>query len=192
MNRITTILIAIVAIIVILGCVIGSTVLNTYNSLQRADQDVENQWAKVESKYQRRFDLIPNLVKSVKGSMGQEEKVFGDIADARTRYAGASSGSQEKIDAMGDLESAIGRLLVIMENYPELKSIDRVHDLMIQLEGTENRISVERDRYSDEVRKFNDRIVTFPTNIIASAFGFKEKPFFEAEKGAEKAPEVDL
>ncbi|HHH14119.1 MAG TPA: LemA family protein, partial [candidate division WWE3 bacterium] len=123
---------------------------NFYNSLVRLQEEVNNQWAQVETQYQRRYDLIPNLVETVKGVAGQEQKVFGDIAEARTRYAGAQN-PQERVDAANQLETALGRLLVIVENYPQLKSSESFNTLMAQLEGTENRISVERKRYNEKV-----------------------------------------
>lgn len=184
----------IIGAILVLFLLLGCSIMGTYNSLQSKRQNVKVQWGQVQTSYQRRADLIPNLVESVRGSMKQEKEVFGAIAEARTRYAGAKeSGSvKEQVAATQNLETAIGRLLVIMENYPELKSSDRVHDLMVELEGTENRVNVERKRYNDKVREYNDPVVKFPTNIIASTFGFREEAYFKAEAGSEKAPKVDF
>lgn len=171
--------------------VIGVFFVTTYNRLVGMNEAVDNQWAQVESQYQRRFDLIPNLVESVKGVMKQEQDVFKAIADARTRYAGAT-GVDAKAQAATQVESAFARLLVVMENYPQLRSVEVVTNLMSQLEGTENRISVERKRYNDLVRDLNVTIKRFPTNLIASVFGFRERAYFESVAGSELAPKVDL
>lgn len=170
---------------------IGGYFWSSYNHLVTANEKVNNQWAQVEAQYQRRFDLIPNLVNAVKGAMSQEQKVFGDLAAARANYAGAKN-PNEKAAAATQLEGSLSRLLMVMENYPQLKSMDTVQTLMVQLEGTENRISVERQRYNNEVRDFNTYIKRFPNNLIAGQFGFNERNYFEAEKGAEKAPKVDF
>lgn len=162
-----------------------------YNKLVTANENVDNQWAQVETQYQRRFDLIPNLVESVKGIMGQEQKVFGDIAEARTKYAGAAT-INDKAGAATQVESALARLLVIMENYPELKSAENVQTLMAQLEGTENRISVERKRYNDTAKEFNVMIKRIPAKLFASWFGFGEKQYFDSVEGAEEAPTVQF
>ena len=132
-------------VIGILILIIGGYFWVTYNKLITANEAIDNQWAQVETQYQRRFDLIPNLVASVKGVMTQEQKIFGDIADARTRYTSAS-GANQKAEAATQVEGSLSRLIAIMENYPVLKSSENVQTLMAQLEGTENRISVERKR----------------------------------------------
>ena len=178
-------------IIGVIVLVLALSLIGFYNSLIGKTQAVDNQWAQVETQYQRRFDLIPNLVNSVKGMMTQEQAVFGQIAEARTRYAGAGT-VEEKVKAAGDIESALGRLLVIMENYPELRSAENVSQLMDELAGTENRISVERRRYNDLVRDYNTTIKKFPANLVAGTFGFSQRLFFEAAEGAEQAPEVNL
>ncbi len=178
----------VLAVVVLL---IGGYVWSTYNRLISANEAISNQWAQVETQYQRRFDLIPNLVESVKGVMAQEEKIFGDLAEARSSYANASDANQ-KAEAATQVEGSLSRLIAIMENYPELKSSENVQTLMAQLEGTENRISVERKRYNDEVKNFNVTIKRFPTNIIANQLGYSEKNYFEAEAGTEVAPKVDL
>ena len=178
---------------IILGviAIIGGFFLSTHNRLVKANEEVDNQWAQVESQYQRRFDLIPNLVESVKGAMSQEEEVFSKIAEARTRYSSAQT-SSEKAEAATQVESALSRLLVVIENYPELNSLDTVKTLMSQLEGTENRIAVERQRYNDQVKEFNADMKTIPTKWIASMFGFEEKAYFESVEGSEIAPKVDF
>jgi LemA protein len=160
-----------------------------YNNLVSLNESVDGQWAQVEAQYQRRLDLIPNLVESTKGVMKQEQEVFGKLADARAHYAGAST-VDEKAKAAGEVESALGRLLVITENYPELKSSDTVQTLMVQLEGTENRISVERARFNDLVKVYNLDTKRFPGNMIASMLGFHEREYFQSANGAEKAPNV--
>jgi len=181
-------LIALIVILVIIGIFVVS-VFGSYNSLVTLDESVNSQWANVESKLQRRFDLIPNLVESVKGAMAQEQEVFKSIADARAKMAGAQ-GTTEKVEASNELEGALGRLLVVVENYPELKSNENVTALMDELAGTENRISTERDRYNEVVNNYNSAIRKFPKNILAGMFGFEERPYFEATDGADVAPEV--
>ncbi len=163
----------------------------TYNSLISLNEEVETGWAQVENQYQRRFDLIPNLEASIKGTLLQEQKVFGEIADARTKYSGSTS-ITDKVGAANSLESALGRLLVIMESYPELKSNKNITDLMVALEGTENRISVERKRYNDLVKIYNLKVKRIPASLIASYLGYEEKPYFEALPGSETAPKIDL
>jgi len=181
------IIIGIIAII-LLAIAYGWT---TYNRLITGNENVNNQWAQVETQYQRRFDLIPNLVESVKGIMKQEQAVFNAIAEARTRYSGAAT-INDKATAAGQVETALGRLLVVMENYPQLKSAENVQTLMAQLEGTENRVSVERKRFNDLVRDFNLMIKRFPSNVVAGIFGFGERSYFESVSGAENVPNVEF
>lgn len=180
-------LIGLVAIIVL----VGLSLMGTYNSLVTKSQGVDAQWSQVEVQYQRRLDLIPNLVESVKGFMEQEKTIFDNLAKARQGYAGAQTVDQ-KAQAATQVESALGRLLVIMENYPELKSNETVARLMDELAGTENRVSVERRRFNEFVQDYNTTILKFPTNLIASVMGFSKKAFFESAAGAETAPKVDL
>jgi len=176
-------------ILVIIAVVVFAYGWSLYNNMVTASENVDNQWAQVETQYQRRFDLIPNLVESVKGVMAQEQEVFLGIADARTKYAGAATPS-EKAGAATGMESALARLLVIMENYPELKSAENVQTLMAQLEGTENRVSVERKRYNDAAREFNVMVKRVPAKWFANMFGFGPKNYFESVEGSENAPEV--
>lgn len=180
-------LIAIIAVIAILGF----SLVGFYNRLVGLNQTVETQWAQVETQYQRRYDLIPNLVNSVEGIMGQEQAVFGQIAEARTRYAGSGT-VEEKVEAANQLESALGRLLVVIENYPELRSSENVTDLMDELAGTENRISVERRRFNEVVQTYNVAVKRFPANVMAGFLGFDERPYFEAVPEAETAPTVEI
>ncbi len=178
---------------IILGIVVVAALWfwSGYNRLVTANETVDKQWAQVEAQYQRRFDLIPNLVSSVRGILQQEQDVFGELAEARANYSGASS-ANEQVAAANQVESALGRLLVIVEAYPELRSAETVQTLMAQLEGTENRISAERGRYNEEVSSFNILIKRIPTNLLAGMFGFGEKNYFEVAAGVEEAPSVDL
>lgn len=176
-------------IILAVVVVLALYVWGAYNGLVSKKEAVTNHWAQVETQYQRRLDLIPNLVESVKGIFNQEQTVFKALADARTKYSGAATVS-EKAAAATQVETALGRLLAVVENYPQLKSAENVQTLMIQLEGTENRISVERKRYNDNVRDFNIAIKRFPTNVIAGMLGFTEQTYFEATAGAENSPQV--
>jgi len=165
--------------------------VSVYNNLITRSQAVDTQWAQVETQYQRRFDLIPNLVNSTQAVLTQEQEVFGEIARARQNYAGART-PDERAQAATQVESALARLLVIVENYPQLRSNETVQTLMTQLEGTENRISVERRRYNEEVRDYNVYIARFPTNIPASLFSYQKRNFFESAPGTEQAPKVNL
>ena len=182
---------AAVGAIVVVAIIIVVALMGMYNSLVTKSQAIEAQWAQVETQYQRRFDLIPNLVNTVKGMMKQEQAVFQAIADARTKYGSATT-VDAKAAAAGEVESALGRLLAIVENYPELKSSQNVTALMDELAGTENRISVERRRYNELVRDYNTQIKTFPTNMLAGMFGFTEKTYFQSVTGANQAPKVEF
>ena len=164
---------------------------SSYNSLVSEREAASAQWQQVEAQYQRRLDLIPNLVASVKGAMKQEQTVFDGIAAARAAYAGAATPS-DKAAAATQVESALGRLLAIVESYPTLKSSDAVQSLMTQLEGTENRVAVERQRYNDDVQAYETDIKRFPKSIVASMFGFGDMSHFQAQTGAENAPQVNL
>lgn len=181
-----TTLIVIAVIVIILGYV-GIT----YNKLVTTKTFADTQWAQVETQYQRRFDLIPNLVNAVKGIMKQETAVFGAIADARTRYAGATT-PDAKAAAAGEVESSFARLLVVMENYPQLQSAANVQTLQAQIEGTENRISVERNRYNDVVRDYNLSVSRFPSSLVASLTGFTIRSYFKAAGGTDAAPAVQF
>ena len=180
-----------IAIVVIVVLAIGGWLMGIYNSFISQSQAIEAQWGQVETQYQRRFDLIPNLVNSVKGLMAQEKAVFDSIAQARTKYGSAAT-VNEKAAAAGEVETALGRLLVVMENYPEIRSSTAVVSLMDELAGTENRISVERRRYNDLVRTYNTSIKTFPNAMLAGMFGFTEKAYFQSVSGADKAPKVEF
>ncbi|MEI6843579.1 MAG: LemA family protein [bacterium] len=179
-----------IAILVVIVLICGWFV-SKYNSFIVLGQDIDGQWAQVENQFQRRFDLIPNLEASVKGALKQEKDVFGAIAAARTQYAGAKT-TDEKAIAAGQVESALGRLLVITENYPQLASLQNIKDLMVELEGTENRIAVERGKYNDKVKTFNSYVLQFPTNLVATLFGVKQHAYFNAPTEAQTAPKVNL
>ena len=179
-----------IALLVVVVLVVGY-LWSFYNGLVAQSQNIDAQWGQVENQFQRRFDLIPNLVASVQGAMKQEQKVFGDLAEARTKYSGAQTTS-DKAAAAGEVESALSRLLVIMENYPQLKSVEAVQTLMAQLEGTENRVAVERSRFNDMIKPYNTKIATLPGKWLAPMFGFSTKAYFEAAAGASNAPQVNL
>ncbi len=171
-----------IAVVVVLVLIYGFT---TYNSLVTLSVAADTQWKQVEADYQRRFDLIP----TVKGAMKQEQAIFLAIADARTRYAGSVT-PDEKAAAATQVESALGRLLVITENYPDLKSSQAVQGLMSQLEGTENRVSVERMRFNEAVQAYNLKVMRIPSSIVAAMTGFHERSYFNAQAGAENVPQV--
>lgn len=179
--------------IVVLGVIVLVAIwgVSKYNSFITQGEAITAQWAQVENQYQRRFDLIPNIVETVKGVAQQEQEVFGAIADARTRYAGATN-ANERASAASQVESALGRLLVIAENYPVLQSSQAYRDLITSLEGTENRISVERMKYNDLVRVYTTNMKRFPTSIVAKVFGIEEKAYFEVPEEAQTVPKVDF
>lgn len=161
----------------------------TYNSLVTMDEGVKAAWAQVENQLQRRYDLIPNYVETVKGYAKHEKEVFIKVTEARSKVAGAAK-IGDKIQANNQLSSALGRLLVVVERYPELKANTNFIRLQDELAGTENRIAVERRRYNETVRIYNTRIRSFPTNIIAGVFGFEKAAFFQVPKERQEAPKV--
>lgn len=178
----------IAGVIVVLLVIWG---VSSYNSLITKNEAVTNQWAQVDTQLQRRFDLIPNVVNTVKGISKQEQTVFGDIATARTHYAGATT-TDQKAAAAGEVESALGRLLVITENYPTLQSSQSYRDLTVELEGTENRISVERMKYNDMVRDLNTSIQRFPGSLVAGIAHVHPRTYFEVAASAQAVPKVDF
>ncbi|MDO8635195.1 MAG: LemA family protein [Dehalococcoidia bacterium] len=180
-----------IGVVILIILITGGIFWGNYNSLVTKSQSIDAQWAQVEAQYQRRYDLIPNLVNSVKGIMAQEQAVFSQIAEARTKYAGAKT-TDEKAVASSNMDSALSRLLVIMENYPQLRSVETITQLMDELSGTENRISVERRRYNTVVQEYNTSIKKVPTNLIASMFNFNEKEYFKSVSGADQVPKVDF
>jgi LemA protein len=166
-------------------------VATSYNSLVVKNQAVDTQWAQVETQYQRRMDLIPNLVGAVQGAMKQEKEVFGALADARAHYANATS-VNDKVTAANQVETSFGRLLAVMENYPQLRSTETVQSLMAENTGTENRVAVERQRYNETVSTYQIAIKSFPGSILASLFGFGPREMFRAAEGAAQAPKVQF
>ena len=182
----------IILIIVLLAVWFGSTFISHRNEMVRKRETINSAWAQVDVVLQRRADLIPNLVETVKGYAGQEQKVFGDIAAARSALLSAKTPS-DKIAANGQLDGALGRLLVIVENYPQLKSNENFMRLQDELAGTENRIAVERKRYNDALQDYNTYIGLFPNNIVASLSGFsRNDAYFKAEEGSRTAPKVNF
>lgn len=187
-NRSATVII--IAIVAIVGIAL-LLIVPKYNKLVNGEEQIEASWAQVENQLQRRFDLIPNLVQTVKGYAAHEEEVFTQIADARTQYGGAAT-VEEAAEANDNLTSALSRLLVIVENYPQLKADVQFTQLMDELAGTENRLAVARQDYNEVVRSFNSDVRRFPGNFIATMFGFEAKGYFEAANGAETAPSVNF
>jgi LemA protein len=189
---------------IILICIAGALLLfagfciTKYNGLVDANAEVEKKWADVESVYQRRADLIPNLVATVKGYAEHEESTLQAVTDARTRATSITidpaTATPEQMEAwmaaQDEVSGALGRLLAVAESYPDLKANQNFLQLQAQLEGTENRISVERQKYNEAVKEYNVMVRRFPNNIIASMFGFDQKSMFEAQAGAEVAPVV--
>ena len=177
----------IVAALVVIVCGYCWT---TYNTLAKLGQGVEASWADVETQYQRRSDLIPNLVKSVQGYAKHEKEALAQVVAARAKALAGSADIEEYAAAQQQVTTALGRLIAISESYPDLKANQNFLELQAQLEGTENRIAVARKKYNEIVKAYNTRTVTFPSNLIAKMFGFEKKQLFAATEGAEKAPEV--
>jgi len=193
MKKSTIILIAVIAIAAIWG-------ISAYNGLVKMDESVNTAWSNVENQYQRRADLIPNLVNTVKGYAAHEKETLEAVMAARSKATqmtvDADNLTPEKLQeyqkAQGEIGAALGRLLAITENYPDLKANQNFMELQAQLEGTENRISVERRNFNEVARTYNTSIRTFPKSILAGMFGFDKRPYFEAEEGANKAPTVEF
>src|SRR3989338_8504307 len=177
--------ISIIGILVILIIWFGAS----YNGLIKRQVEVDKSWGNVQSVYQRRADLIPNLVNTVKGFAKQELTVFTEVTNARSAWANAKT-TEKQVNAANGLESAISRLLLVVENYPLLKSDQNFLALQDELAGTENRINVERQRYNEAVSEYNKRVRVIPSNIVAGLFGFEQRTFFEAASCAENAPNV--
>ncbi len=190
----------ILGIVVVVGLLAAFSGVGTYNSLVTLDQGVQAQWAQVENVYQRRADLIPNLVETVKGAAAFETDTFTAVTEARSKVGQINAGDiannpeafakfQQAQDA---LSSALSRLMVVVEKYPDLKATQNFRDLQVQLENTENRVAQERRRFNETAQAFNTKRMSFPTVIIAGFFGsrFNEKPYFKAQSGAEVAPRV--
>jgi LemA protein len=193
----------IVAALVVVALIIIGAAVSGYNGLVKLDQAVRGQWGQVENTYQRRADLIPNLVETVKGAAKFEQETYTAVAEARARVGQVSAGAAGKLpedpealkkfeQAQQNLGGALSRLLVVAERYPDLKATAAFRDLQAQLEGTENRITVERMRFNETAQQFNTKRQSFPTVLVAGLFGsrFKEKAYFEARPGADAAPQV--
>lgn len=187
------VVLAALAIIILWG-------VGVYNGLVSAEEQVESAWAQVENQYQRRADLVPNLVATVKGYAAHEQETLEGVIEARAKATqitiDPTNATADQLAAFqaaqGELSQALGRLLAVAENYPDLKANENFRDLQQQLEGTENRIAVARQLFNDEARNFNTKVRRFPNNIIASMCGFEKKPYFEAEEGARTAPKVEF
>jgi LemA protein len=179
---------------IVMALLLAAAVMSSgcsYNRFVGQEEAIKTQWAQVENQLQRRNDLIPNLVETTKGIAQQEKDVFGQIADSRARLAGART-PEETIQAANQQSAALARLLVVVENYPQLRSSESFNRLMDELSGTENRIAVERMRYNERVQEYNTSRRQFPANITASLFGFKEYPLFNAPPAAEQVPKVNF
>ncbi len=181
---ILALIIILVVVVILIAVFVG-----IYNTMIQKQADVQNAWSQVENQYQRRADLIPNLVETVKGITKQELTVFTEVTDSRSQWAAAQTRDQQ-IAAANQMDGALGRLIAVAEAYPELKSNENFLGLQTQLEGTENRIAVERGRYNDKVTDFNKYLRVWPNSMFAAMFGFTEEELFKAEAGADQPPEV--
>ena len=192
-------LIAVIVAVVIFGMYL----VGVYNGLVGSEQTVETQWANVQNAYQRRADLIPNLVASVKGAANFEQTTLREVIEARSRVGQLTPQATTEIlndpqkfaqfqQAQDQLSSALSRLMVVVEQYPQLQAVQGFRDLMVQLEGTENRVAVERRSFNQVAQEYNTRVRKFPAALFASIFGFQPKPYFQAQAGAETAPRVDF
>jgi len=184
-------------VLIVLGAIVGVVIVgafmyfNLYNSLITMDESVKTQWAQVENQQQRRYDLIPNLVNTAKGYAKHEKDIFIGIAEARSKLAGAKT-INEKVQASNGLEGALSRLLMVVENYPQLKANENFTRLMDELAGAENRLSVERMRFNEQVKVFNIKIRSFPASMLAKNMGFSAKELFKVLEKAKDAPQVDF
>jgi LemA protein len=179
----------VLGVVVLLALVVGGMLMGRYNSMVQQNEQINNTWAQVKVVLQRRADLIPNLVETVKGYAAHEKEIFENVAEARSKLAGAATPA-EAANANAGLSSALGRLLAIAENYPDLKANENFIRLQDELAGSENRVAVERRAYNEAVRAYNAYIKTFPNNFIAGMFSFKEREYFEADEAAKEAPKV--
>ena len=199
----TKIALVVIGVVVLVAIIFGGAIASTYNSLVGLDQGAQSQWAQVENAYQRRADLVPNLVATVKGAANFEQSTLTAVTEARSKVGQVTTGAVENVardpqafarfqQAQDALSSALSRMMVVVERYPELKATQGFRDLQAQLEGTENRISVERMRFNEAAQAFNTKRDSFPTVLVAGFFGsrFQEKPYFKSQTGAEKPPEV--
>src|SRR5580693_697422 len=185
-------ILGVILVLALIALAIGGMYVGRKNQMVTLDEQVKSNWAQVDVVLQRRADLIPNLVETVKGFAAHEEQVFGDIAKARSALIGAKTPS-DKIAANGQLDGALSRLLVVVENYPQLKSNENFLRLQDELAGTENRIAVERKRYNDTLQDYNTYVLQFPNSIYAGWAGFKQNPaYFQASEGSREVPKVDF
>ncbi len=184
-------ILAVIALLLVVALALGSTYVGRRNEMVRKSEDVNLSWSQVDVVLQRRADLIPNLVETVKGFAAQEQTVLGDIAKARAALVGAKTPT-DRMAANGQLDGALGRLLVVVENYPNLKSNENFLRLQDELAGSENRIAVERRRYNEVVRDYNVYITTFPNSIFAGWGGYTRKDTFEASPASREAPKVQF
>jgi len=191
MSKGIKILLIILAVIILIGLFIFSSIKGTYNSLVMLDEGVKAAWAQVENQLQRRFDLIPNYVETVKGYAKHEKELFVKVTEARAKVGGAAN-IPDKIKANNQLSGALSRLLLVVERYPELKANQNFIRLQDELAGTENRIAVERRRYNETVKTLNIKVRSFPTNIMAGIFGFEKATFFEVPEAAKAVPKVEF
>ena len=193
----SSIVLIVLAVILLFG---GCSAVSGYNNMNALQKITDEKWAEVQSSYQRRSDLIPNLVATVKGAANFEQKTLTDVVEARAHATqmkvNASDLTPEKLQqfqqSQGQLSSALGRLMVVSEQYPQLRATQAFSDLQTQLEGTENRIKVSRDAYNNAVQEYNTKISNFPQTLFASMFHFKEKPWFKADDAAQNSPKVDF
>jgi LemA protein len=176
--------------IVLIFIIAGLFVMGTYNNLVSLDQTTNTKWANVEAQYQRRVDLIPNIVATVKGTAGFEQSTLTKLSELRTQW---QTQPEQRVDTANQIESAISKLLVVSENYPTLQATQAYRDLIVELEGTENRISFARGEFNYSIQSYNTAVKSFPANIIAGMFGFNQKEFFKATtENAQNAPNVDF
>jgi len=190
----------VLGIVIIIGLILVFSGIGIYNEMVRLDEGVKEKWSQVENVYQRRLDLIPNLVETVKGYAAHERETFQAVTEARSKVGGVMNVPGQALanpemfqqfqQAQAAMSSALQRLMVVVERYPDLKANENFLNLQSQLEGTENRIAVERKRFNEAAREFNTYIRKFPKNILANMFGFREKPYFKAQEGADIAPKV--
>ena len=180
-----------IIIVVAFIAIVAAVLVPSYNGFVQLEEDVNQSYAQIENQLQRRLDLIPNLVETVKGFADQEQSVIDSVTEARSNLAGAE-GVSEQAEADAELSGALSRLLVVVENYPEIRSSENFQQLSDELAGTENRIAVARQDYNGTVSEFNRKARSFPGNMIAGIFGFDEKEYFEADSDASEAPEVDF
>lgn len=180
-----------VAVVAVLLLSLGGCLAGAFNRLVSGKESVDQRWAQVDNQLQRRSDLIANLVESVRGVANQELAVFGEIADARARMAGART-PEQGVEAGRAMDSALSRLLVVVENYPQLKSSEAFRQLMDEVAGTENRLATERMRYNEQVQDYNVMVKRFPTNVYAGMFNFKEAPYYQIPDSARAVPRVDF